>query len=400
MADRTVTGPLPVSRPNPTPRPQRDARRLSRVEAAKADAAKAKADAERAASDASARVAEAQARSATAAAEARSAEARATAEAAASKALADRVAAETKSKQDAIDRGREAMPWQIGASAAALPAGVAAGAIAAKMIDTRQAATIAARNKEIAALGKQADAALKKVPAKGVIGRVTGARLAGIVATADKLDLGKMRGPAGLVPAALLLAEGALVRFAIAPQIQDERARAVAGGVASASVFAATNLIGERMVQNATPKALPSAKALSSIEAARQVVSGPATKAVAAKAAPAAASTLARVAGTVLSRGVPIVAAGIAAVQIVRGYQKDGAKGAAMAGADALTFGLASAGAAYLTKDAAAKASAPAAPAVRSVGNTAFGRGWRNGRGFANRRVQQAAQAARLRVGK
>ncbi|MFZ4807484.1 MAG: hypothetical protein ACOYLQ_09525 [Hyphomicrobiaceae bacterium] len=194
------------------------------------------------------------------------------------------------------------------------------------------------------ALANVASPIIDKV--RGKPGAVARAKLQGVVRAAQGLDLRRaVRGPIGLVPAGLLLAEGAFSRFAIAPRIEDPRARAIVEGVGTASVFAATNLVGERMIQTATPKAMLPAKAVSTIETARNLVAG--SKAAAnlvpltSTAAPAVARAGLTV-GRVLARGIPAVTLTMAAVDAVNGYRSGGIKGALVGVADGLTFGAAS----------------------------------------------------------
>lgn len=264
-------------------------------------------------------------------------------------------AAADKAKREADQaKAREALPWQVAASVAALPLGIATGVVGAKLIDSRHQAAIAGRSKELAALGKDAGKLLAKVPDKGAIPRALKANLGGVVVAADKLGLGRLKGPVGMVPAALLLAEAAYTRFAGAPLVDDERIKAGLNGIATASVFAATNLVGERMVQNATPKALPSATALAKIEAARNIVSPSAMKAVTTN----AMSTAAKIAPLAV-KAIPWVGMAVAAgYSAYQGYQQEGMKGAAIGAVDGLTFGAVSAGRAYLNSSAEQKASA------------------------------------------
>lgn len=94
-------------------------------------------------------------------------------------------------------------------------------------------------------------------------------KLRAIVQTAEKLGLGKVKGPVGVATAGLLLTEGLISRSVLAPQVDNEYAKEALRSVGTASVFAATSLIGERMIQNATQKTLPSAASLASINEAR-----------------------------------------------------------------------------------------------------------------------------------
>ncbi len=274
---------------------------------------------------------------------------------------------------EAKRKAEQAMPWQIGTTMAALPIGIATGAIAAKIIDKRHQASIAAANAELAALGKHTSRLLAQVPDKGKISKKLTAGLAGAVVAYDKLGLGRMKGPVGYVPAGLLLAEAALTRFAGVQMFEDDRVKAGVSAVATASVFAATNLVGERMVHNATLKALPSATATAAVEAARHLVT-PATQAGKVVAvATSKAAVVAPIVGRILTlgRGVPLVALGAGLYGAGEAYFKgEGAKGIALGFADGATGGLvsaASAGLAYLNSSAEKRAAVvPSAPALAS----------------------------------
>lgn len=346
--------------------------------ATRSQARKAEADARRAEAEAQSRVAEAEAKGRAAEAEARAAEARSRAEteraradserkrieAATAEATARREA-EAKRRADDERRAADAMPWQIGSTLAAVPAGIAAGVGLSKIIEKRHMATVAARNAELAKLANDARRLVARVPDAGKVGRSLTVQIKGTVAAAGHLNLGRLKGPLGLTPAALLLAEAAVTRFGLAPQISDERARAGVGAFATASVFAATNLVGERLIQNATPKLLPAARDLAAIESLRALNAG---KAAAKAAAPAANSVgamvarfapkIAPVAGKMISKALPVAAVAMALYEGVKGYQKEGATGAAIGVADSLTFGLVSAGRAYLNAEAEKRANA------------------------------------------
>jgi hypothetical protein len=325
---------------------------------------------------AAARRAEAQANARQAEASARAAEASARADIAKAEAATrqQQIAADGARDAARMARADAARPYQIGSSIAALPVGVVAGYAVSKAIEKRHTSYVTAVSKQVTSLANVAAPIIaatgNKKPGKGAL-----AKLSGVVRAAEGLKLSRVaRGPAGLVPAGLLLAEGAFSRFAIAPRIEDPRARAIVEGVGTASVFAATNLIGERMIQNATPKALLPAKAIATVETARNLVVGP--KAAASlspltSTASSAGTTAAGVAGKVLARGLPILAVAMAAYEGVKGYQKGGIKGAITGVADSLTFGAVSA---FMPKPSgesprlsAGRAALARAAAVRSV---------------------------------
>jgi hypothetical protein len=325
---------------------------------------------------AAARRAEAQANARQAEASARAAEANARADIAKAEAATrqQQIAAESAKEAARVARAEAARPYQIGASIAALPVGVTAGYVVSKAIEKRHTAFVNALGKQVSSLANVAAPIIaqagNKKPGKGAM-----AKLSGVVRAAEGLKLSRAaRGPAGLVPAGLLLAEGAFSRFGIAPQIEDPRARAIVEGVGTASVFAATNLIGERMIQNATPKAMLPAKAIATVETARNLVAGAKASAkLAPLTAPAssAATTAASVAGKVLARGLPALAIAMAAYEGVKGYQKGGVKGALIGVADSLTFGAVSAFTPKSTGESprlsSGRAALARAAAVRSV---------------------------------
>jgi hypothetical protein len=364
---------------------QRRAREQRRRDKEAAGLKSKEADVKIAASESEARKAEAEARAAEAraksAAEAAAAEAQA--EAAKAKGRADELIAQAqlaKLKTDqaeaeavrqaerdrraaAEQRAADAAPWQIGATAAALPAGIGAGVALSKVIEKRHLASVNVANAQLAMVAQDAR---KVVDASAKTGRVSAmnkAKLTGIVNSVDKLKLGKMAGPLGVTTAALLVAEAAMIRFGLAPQLQDERAKAVVGSVATASVFAASNLVGERLIQNATLKALPAARDIAAIETARKLL----PNAPPAAAPSATAQTVAKLApavGKVVARALPVAAVAFALYEGVKGYQKDGVAGAATGIADSMTFGLVSAGRAYLDDGAKNKAMASASQPV------------------------------------
>src|SRR5690606_8076449 len=119
---------------------------------------------------------------------------------------------------------------------------------------------------------------------------------------------------AGIGMAGILLAEGALARFVIAPQVKNETAREVISGAGSAFGFAATTMLAKRAIANATPKAVPMAAHMAAVETARRMP-GVAAAAAAFK-PPPAMGTGARalsVAARVASRAaLPLMVAGAA----------------------------------------------------------------------------------------
>lgn len=196
-------------------------------------------------------------------AEARSAEARVKAIEAEAKAA--------KQKSDAENAGVN-RATQVAMNVGAAAAGVGIGHAVAARIEKRQSATMEARAAQAKAVGAEA----RKVIGKGVKPKAAGAgqvaKLQGVVAAANKLDIGKVKGPKGLAAAGVLLAEAAISRFVVAPQLENETAREAVNSVATLGVFGATTILGERAIANATPKNLPSGKDLVAIEQARAIV--------------------------------------------------------------------------------------------------------------------------------
>jgi len=227
--------------------------------------------------------------------------------------------------------------YRTGVQVGALGIGLAAGAKVAKTIEKRHVTALAASAKQVEQLGGLAAKLMKQKPGRAGSRAAIKAQLIGVVQTAHKMGLTKVRGPIGVVPAGMLLAEGAMARFIVAPQIQNEAARELVGAGATASLFAATTLIGKRLTANRTLAALPPSKGFAAIEAAKARVGLP---------TPTAGARALGVAGKVMSIGgkvfLPLAVAG-AAYESYQGYQRAGVKGAAFGAADSLTFGAASA---------------------------------------------------------
>jgi len=259
-------------------------------------------------------------------------------------------AAERAAEQQAKGRTVGERIWQAGLTVGAPVAGAGLGVVFAKGIEKRHAASLAANAKQVEALGSMA-ARIMRQPR---LSASATARLQGIVSTAKAMNLSKVRGPLGVGTAALFLAEGAFSRFVAAPVVENEAARDVLRAVGTGSIFAAGNLIGKRMLQNATLKAVPAAQHLATIAAAEQRVGGAKVAAAAAEATKAIATGrfarvlggASRVAGVALGAGgkvfLPLAVAG-AAIGAYHGYQREGAKGALIGAGDSLTFGAVSA---------------------------------------------------------
>jgi len=243
--------------------------------------------------EAAAKAEEAKARGEAAKAEAQSKQAETERQQRKDKQEADAAAAKQKAETEAADaqraREEDAAPYRIGSNLAALPVGIVAGHQLAKNIEVRELATVAARNAEIANLAAETRDTLSGVK-DGKTTRGQSAKLKASVAAAHRVGVPGLRpkgkfgavGAAvkafaeyGGVPAGILLAEGGLSRFVIAPSIENEKAQAVVSALGSASVFAATNLIGERAIQKFTPPTLPDSNDLAVIEEAKTLSEEP-----------------------------------------------------------------------------------------------------------------------------
>ena len=262
------------------------------------------------------------------------------------RAKVDAIKAADEAADRAAKRSRASDPYerayQIGINVAAPVAGIAVGHLTAKTIEKRHANFRTQANKEINSLARQAGKITAKPLPSGREGRLRADKLAGIVRTADRMNVLKSRGPLGLTRAALLVAEGAYVRFALAPKVENPVAREALSAVGSMSLFAATTQLGERVVQNATLRKLPAAASMATIETARSVATR--AGAMAAKTAPVSGVRAAVRTGLSIAGKVALpIAVGMAAIEGVRGYMKGGTKGAAVGVADSLTFGAVSA---------------------------------------------------------
>lgn len=277
--------------------------RKNRSSTAKFAAEKAKADARNA--ESMARAEEARARSRVAEAEAKRIEADA----------AERAAQTARAP---YERG-----YQLAINAGAPLVGMAAGHLAAKSLTKKALVAQVAKNKALTDLAGTLKSAGR--------GKAAMAKAAAAVATADRLGLLK-RGPVGIPLAGVMLAEGAFARFVLADKAPNETAREAIRAVGTTSLFAATTLVGNRLVQNANTSRLPKAAAVAAIEAARST-SGAATMAA------GFASRTVSIAGKV---ALPLMAAS-AAVAAYQGYKRAGARGAVIGVADSLTFGAVSA---------------------------------------------------------
>jgi hypothetical protein len=265
----------------------------ARAEAAKAAAEQARIGAEIA-------KAEAEARAAAAASAAQLERTRVEGQLAA--AAAERQAAADAAKAVREERARAeaeaTKAWERGYQTAVQVGAVGLGAYGghklAHRIEARHVTHLAAVAPQLSSLGTKTERLLR--PGRGgAISAASRTKLAGIVTAADRAGLTRIRGPLGAVTAGLLLSEGLFSRFVVAPQLQESSPATaeIARQASTASIFAASTLIGERMLQNRTLAKLPPTKGIASIEAARRVV-GTAPPAVATGTVRAAQRTMAK----------------------------------------------------------------------------------------------------------
>lgn len=200
---------------------------------------------------------------------------KAAADAAERSAAAAEAAAKNKAVQDkaAADAAATERTVQVAMSAGATIAGMAIGHAGAHLIKKSHAAHVAAVAPAAKSLATKAGPLISAAVKDTAAGKVALDKLAGVVATAQKMKIGRIAGPVGVVSAGLLLAEGAFSRFVLAPSIESKTGSEAASAVGTASLFAATSLVGTRMLQNAMPQAVPpSANAVATIEGAKNVV--------------------------------------------------------------------------------------------------------------------------------
>lgn len=323
------------------------------AETAKAAAAQAKADSD-------ARAAQSQAEAAKATAEAATAQAAAQSHAA----DLDLQAKQLEAAHDPMERA-----YQVGLNVAAPLAGLYAGHKMADAMMAKHMASLKAKSAQIAKLGVTSEKVMEQVAKAGGMGGRLTARAAGIVATAEKLALGTIRGPMGLATAGILLAEGAMARFVIAPSTPNPNAQDALRAAGTASAFAATALVGQRLVQNATVAKLPQAVHFASIEQVRALVAANASKVPGGANVAATVSKASRVAGVglkVLGRAAVPLAILSSAVDAYKGYQKDGIAGA-VKNVVTLGFWADSAPAAAPGPQASAAPATPVNPTVRAA---------------------------------
>ena len=178
-------------------------------------------------------------------------------------------AAKAAKEAEAAQQARERM-YQVGVQAAAVVGGVWAGKKLAKGIEARHVVHLNAIAPQVQSVGYQAQQLLKGGKG-GHINAATRNKLAGLVTAADRAGLTRIKGPVGAVMGGILIGEALFARAFVAPNLENATAREAVNQLSTASLFAATNLIGTRMLQNRTLAKLPPVKGIASIESARQV---------------------------------------------------------------------------------------------------------------------------------
>ena len=186
-------------------------------------------------------------------------------EAAAEAAAAAKAAKEAEAAQQARER-----LYQVGVQAAAVVGGVWAGKKLAKGIEARHVVHLNAIAPQVQAVGYQAQQLLKGGKG-GYVNAAQRTKLAGLVTAADRAGLTRIKGPVGAVMGGILIGEALFARAFGAPNLENATAREAVNQLSTASLFAATNLIGTRMLQNRTLAKLPPVRGIAAIESARAV---------------------------------------------------------------------------------------------------------------------------------
>lgn len=178
-------------------------------------------------------------------------------------------AARAAREAEAAQQSRERL-YQVGVQGAAVVGGVWAGKKLAKGIEARHVAHLNAIAPQVSAVGYQAQQLLKGGKG-GYINAAQRTKLAGLVTAADRAGLTRIKGPVGAVMGGILIGEALFARAFVAPNLENATAREAVNQLSTASLFAATNLIGTRMLQNRTLAKLPPVRGIAAIESARAV---------------------------------------------------------------------------------------------------------------------------------
>lgn len=232
--------------------------------------------------DARARQAEADAKARQAEADAKREQARIEAEAEGRRLEAQRQQAELAARQEterrqaaerqaAVDRENDPLQraWKMAVNLTAPVAGYALGKKIAAKIDARHI-------KSVEKLGAEATRLARTVPANlAIVAKGTKAsqvaldRLQGAVIAGEKAGLNKTRGPLGLITAGVMLGEGLFSRFVLAPQTEHPLAKDVLQSVGTGSLFTAAAILGQRVLDNASPLATIPTAAQAKLESAK-----------------------------------------------------------------------------------------------------------------------------------
>lgn len=161
--------------------------------------------------------------------------------------------------------------YKIGLAVGAPVAGMYVGHKLAGRLKSKTQAMINAKNAQLKEIGNRAKIANNAQKA-GAPGARSTAEIKAISNVAKKLKLDKAKGPIGGVTAALLVAEGLYSREVLANSVDNEAAQEALKQVGTASVFAASTLLGERIIDNATADKQLKADALVDIEKGKNLV--------------------------------------------------------------------------------------------------------------------------------
>jgi len=269
--------------------------------------------------DARARQAEADARARQVEAETRREEARIAAEAEQRRQAAQQQQAELAARQEterrqaaerqaALDRENDPLQkgWKVAVNLSAPVAGYMLGKKMAEKIEARHVLSQQALGVHATKVAKSIsrDIGLANKPGKAAQAALD--RLHGAVVTAERSSLNRVKGPLGLVTAGLLLGEGAFSRFYLAPGIENPIARDTVSSLGVGSLFAASALVGQRLLSNASPTTVINPNAAAKLEAARATLARLRPEALAA--APDAAKVASR--NKVTAAGALLLTAG------------------------------------------------------------------------------------------
>lgn len=276
-----------------TPAARRKRQDAIAIEKARVDAARANATAAAAAADAERAKAEAERIRAVTAASMQTA--------AAAEAERVRKANEAAARRALAEQRRE-RAYQLGINVGAPIAGMAVGSAFAYGLKKKTISGVRAQATDLKRVAAVATRHMKAAPRSPT----AAVRVAGAVDAARRLRLLKP-GPAGAVTAGLLLAEGGFARLYLAPMTDNPIAREGLSAVGTASIFAATTLIGKRLVDRRITSTVRHAGHVATMMAATRMVTGGGNILTRIAAGQTLRESIA--AGAGLTRGAPIIAA-------------------------------------------------------------------------------------------